>query len=85
MPGVLLGAHQGIADLRVLLQHVYNGADGGSGIAEDVVHLLLQQAFDQCLCSIHGNVTSVKFLSVLSVGRSLGKKTKTAPSYPKSR
>ena len=82
VPGVLLGAHQGIADLRVLLQHVYNGADGGSGIAEDVVHLLLQQAFDQCLCSIHGNVTSVKFLSCVLWDGPWAKKQKRPRPIP---
>ena len=82
VPGVLLGAHQGISDLRVLLQHVYNGADGGSGIAEDVVHLLPQKAFDQCLCSIHGNVTSVKSLSALLWDGPWAKKQKRPRPIP---
>ena len=55
--GILLGTHQSIADLRVLLQGIHCGADGRACITENMIYLLLQQAFYQCLCSVHtGNL-----------------------------
>ena len=42
MPRVLLRPDQGVAYLRVGPEHIYNGADGRAGIAEDVVYLFLQ-------------------------------------------
>ena len=38
VPGVLLRPHQGVADLWRLGQYVHRGADGGSGIAEDMFY-----------------------------------------------
>ena len=48
--GVLFRADQSIGDVRVG-QGVHRGADGGSRIAEHVVHMLPFQAFHQCLGS----------------------------------
>ena len=55
MARVLLVAHQGIADAVHVLQRVHNGADGSSGVAEDMRHLLHLQAFYQGLRSRHAN------------------------------
>ena len=55
---VLFRPDQGIADLRVGLQGVHRRADRCPGISENVLHLLLQQAFDQRFRSSHASVTS---------------------------
>ena len=57
---VLLGAHEGIADFRMLLQGIYGGADGGAGITENVIDAFLQQTEDQCLCSVHMETSCVR-------------------------
>ena len=40
MPRVLLGPHQGVADLGGVLQGIHRRADGGPGVAEHVGHAL---------------------------------------------
>ena len=53
VPRVLLGPHQGIRDLRVLLQGVHRRA-----VSKHVLYILSLQALDQSLRSIHHTVTS---------------------------
>ena len=71
--GVLLRADQGIGDVRVG-QGVHRRADGGSRIAEYVVHMLPFQTFHQCL----GSADHAAFLldCLIWSGRLRGKKQK---------
>ena len=75
VPRVLLGPHQGIRDLRVLLQGVHRRADSRSRVSKHVLYILSLQALDQSLRSIHHTVTSANH----KTNRSLSLRPRPAP------
>jgi hypothetical protein len=54
MNGGLFVANQDVLNLVLLEQFVVNGQDGAAGIAEDYLYALINQGFEDDLCSQHG-------------------------------